>query len=69
MSIITGTPRIASLIAEGDVRTVRIDRGNFEAMVRERPHIALAIMRELAERLAAATGDARSQRPDHVAHA
>jgi HEAT repeat protein/predicted MFS family arabinose efflux permease len=56
MSLITRSPRIATLIAEGDVRTVRIGHREFEGMVRERPDIALAIMRVLAERLTAASG-------------
>lgn len=53
MSVITRTPRVASLIAGGDVRTLRIGHREFEAMVRERPDIALAVMRVLAERLGA----------------
>jgi HEAT repeat protein len=55
MAVITKAPRVASLIAEGDVRTIRIGQREFEAMVRERPDIALAVMRVLAERLGAAT--------------
>jgi CRP-like cAMP-binding protein len=56
MSLLTRAPRVASLVAEGQVRTVRIGRRAFEGMVRERPEIALAVMRVLAERLAAVTG-------------
>jgi CRP-like cAMP-binding protein len=37
------------------VRTLRIGHREFEGMVRERPEIALAVMRVLAERLAAAS--------------
>ncbi len=55
MSLITRQPRVASLVAEGDVRTLRIGHHEFEAMVRERPEIALGVMRELAERLGAMT--------------
>lgn len=55
MAVITMAPRVASLIAEGDVRTIRIGQREFEAMVRERPEIALGVMRVLAERLGAAT--------------
>jgi HEAT repeat protein len=62
MSLITRSPRVASLIAEGDVRTIRIGRREFEAMVRERPEIALAIMRVLAERLGAMTNEAVADR-------
>jgi HEAT repeat protein len=55
MSLITRSPRVASLVAEGDVRTLRIEQLEFEAMVRERPEIALAVLRVLAERLGAMT--------------
>ena len=51
MSIITKTPRVASLVAEGDVRTIRIGHREFESMIRERPDVALAVMRVLAHRL------------------
>lgn len=57
MSIITRSPRVASVVADGDVRAVRIDQRRFEAMVRERPEIALAVMRVLAERIAALTSE------------
>ena len=52
MSIITRNPRIASLVAEGPVRTIRIGHREFESMVRERPDLALGVMRVLALRLA-----------------
>jgi len=55
MSIITRKPRVASLIAEGEVRTIRIGRQEFESMIRERPDVSLAMMRVLAERLGAET--------------
>jgi HEAT repeat protein len=55
MSLITRSARMASLFAEGDVRTIRIGHREFEAMVRERPEIALAVMRVLAERLGSAS--------------
>jgi hypothetical protein len=55
MSVIRRAPHVATLVAEGDVRTLHIGYREFEAMVHERPDIALAIMRVLAERLAAMT--------------
>jgi HEAT repeat protein len=58
MSLIMRAPRVASLIAEGDVRTLRIGHRAFEGMLRERPDIALAVMRVLAERLAALSAGA-----------
>jgi hypothetical protein len=60
MSIITRNPRVASLIAEGDVRTIRIGRQEFESMIRERPDVSLAMMRVLADRLGAETRDRAS---------
>ena len=57
MSIITHRPRVASLVAEDDVRTLRIGRREFESMIRERPDVSLAVMRVLAERLSAETTD------------
>ena len=54
MSLITQTPRIASLVAVGDVRTIRIGHREFESMLRERPSVGLAVMRVLANRLAEA---------------
>jgi CRP-like cAMP-binding protein len=57
MSVITREPRVASLVAEGSVRTLRIGHREFEGMVRERPDIALAIMRVLAQRLGSATNE------------
>jgi hypothetical protein len=55
MSVITREPRVASLVAEGDVRTLRIGHREFDGMVRERPDIALAVMRVLAQRLGSVT--------------
>jgi hypothetical protein len=55
MSIITRGPRIASLVADGVVRTIRIGHGPFESMLRERPELAIGVMRVLAERLAEST--------------
>jgi len=51
MSLISGDTRIASVIALGDVRTLCIDRLNFESLLRERPEVSLAVMRELCNRL------------------
>jgi CRP-like cAMP-binding protein len=48
---------MASLVAEGDVRTLRIERRGFESMIRERPDVSIAVMRVLAERLGDQTAD------------
>ena len=55
MSIITRSPRVASLVADGPVRTIGIGHREFESMVRERPDLALGVMRVLAHRLAEST--------------
>jgi HEAT repeat protein len=55
MSLFTRAPRIASLVADGDVRTLRIGHREFETMIRERPEVSLAVMRVLAERLGSET--------------
>jgi CRP-like cAMP-binding protein len=55
MSLFTRAQRVASLVAEGDVRTLRIGHREFETVIRERPDVALAVMRVLAERLGAET--------------
>ena len=60
MSIITRGPRVASLVADGQVRTVRIGGREFESMIRERPEVSLAVMRVLAERLSVETAGHRT---------
>jgi CRP-like cAMP-binding protein len=52
MAVITSRPRMASLAAKGPVRLLSIGRRPFEAMLRERPETALALMRVLCQRLA-----------------
>src|SRR5438128_3052351 len=62
MSLITHTPRIASLMANGPTRTLRIGHRAFESMLRERPDVALAVMRVLAQRLSEGLDHAPSSR-------
>jgi Cyclic nucleotide-binding domain/HEAT repeats len=52
MSLLTRTERIASLLAHGPVRTLRIGYREFEGVLRERPDVALGLLRVLAQRLA-----------------
>lgn len=52
MAVITSRPRMASLVARGDVRLLTLARRQFEAIIRERPEISLAVMRVLCDRLA-----------------
>ena len=51
MSLISGDTRIASVLAVGDVRMLCLDRLSFESLLRERPEVSMAIMRELCSRL------------------
>jgi hypothetical protein len=51
MALISDQPRMADLIASGDVRTLCIDRRNFQALLRERPEVSLAVMNELCARV------------------
>ena len=51
MAIVSEEPRMASLLAEGDVRTLSIDRSRFQRILRERPEASLAVIRVLCERL------------------
>ncbi|MBI5348332.1 MAG: cyclic nucleotide-binding domain-containing protein, partial [Chloroflexi bacterium] len=51
MAIISREPRIASLIALGEVRTLCLDRQRFEGLLRERPETCLAVMKVLCDRL------------------
>jgi len=52
MSVISSRPRVASLRAKSGVRVLAIHKPAFEAILRERPDTALALMRVLCERLA-----------------
>jgi HEAT repeat protein len=52
MSLITRGPRVASLVADGDVRAIYIGRREFESMIHDRPDIGIGVMRVLAQRLA-----------------
>ena len=51
MALITQEPRMASLVASGDVRTLRLGRAEFEGVLRERPDTAIAVIRVLSLRL------------------
>jgi CRP-like cAMP-binding protein len=60
MALITQEPRMASLVASGDVRTLRVGRKEFEGVLRERPDTAIAVIRVLSLRL---VESARSREP------
>jgi CRP-like cAMP-binding protein len=52
MAVITSQPRMAGLVARGDVRVLSIARPQFESILRERPETALGVIRVLCQRLA-----------------
>ena len=52
MAVVTSEPRMAGLVARGDVRVLSIGRPQFESILRERPAIALGVIRVLCQRLA-----------------
>src|SRR5215211_1953701 len=54
MAVISSKPRAASLLATSDVRVLELHKPAFEAILRERPETALAMMRVLCDLLASA---------------
>jgi NTE family protein len=51
MAIISQEPRIASLVALGEVRVLAIGQRQFEGILRERPEMSLGLIRVLCMRL------------------
>jgi CRP-like cAMP-binding protein len=51
MAVVSRAPRMASLVATGEVRTLAIDRRRFERILRDRPEVGLAVMDVLCRRL------------------
>ena len=51
MAVVSRAPRMASLVAAGEVRTLAIDRRRFERILRDRPEVGLAVMDVLCRRL------------------
>jgi HEAT repeat protein len=52
MAVVTDRPRMAGLVANGDVRVLSIGRRQFEAIMRERPETAIGVIKVLCQRLA-----------------
>lgn len=52
MSLMTGAPRVASVIAKTDVECYRLDKDDFEEIMRQRPSIADEVAHVLVERRA-----------------
>jgi HEAT repeat protein len=51
MAIISQQPRMATMVAQGEVRALCIAQKQFEGILRERFEISMAVMRELCTRL------------------
>ena len=51
MALISKKPRMARLVAAGEVRTLCIEQKQFEGILRERPETSLVVMRDLCDRL------------------
>jgi HEAT repeat protein len=51
MALISKEPRIATVAAVGNVRTLSIDQKSFESILRDRPDVSLAVIQVLCERL------------------
>jgi len=51
MAIISQQPRMATMVAQGEVRVLCIAQKQFEGILRERFEISMAVMRELCARL------------------
>jgi HEAT repeat protein len=51
MAVVSEEPRMASLVASGEVRTLSLDRKRFQRILKERPEASLAVLRVLCERL------------------
>lgn len=51
LSVLDGQPRVAQVIADEPTTCLGLATWDFEAVVREEPAVALAVMRELARRL------------------
>ncbi len=51
LSVLDGRPRVAQVVAEGPTTCLALASWDFEAVVRDEPAVALAVMRGLARRL------------------
>ena len=51
LSVLDGRPRVAQVVADGPTTCLALASWDFEAVLREEPGVALAVLRELARRL------------------
>jgi small-conductance mechanosensitive channel/CRP-like cAMP-binding protein len=72
MGLMTGEPRLASVVATTEVDCFRLDKRGFERVLQERPEIAKAVSEVLAERrvelIAAREGLEHGQRKSRAIH-
>lgn len=55
LSVIDGLPRLAQVVSKAPTSCLALATWDFEAVVREQPSVALAVLRELAGRLRGVT--------------
>ena len=67
MGLLLGQPRIATVVATGDVLCYRLDKRGFDAILQARPELAGVLARVLADRQA--ENDATLQALDEQARA
>jgi CRP/FNR family transcriptional regulator, cyclic AMP receptor protein len=51
IAILCDVPRTATVVAHGDLETLRLSKDGFFHLVREFPQVAIEVMKELASRL------------------
>ncbi len=51
MAVIDSAPRMATLVAQGELRVLVIDGEAFSAILHERPGVSISVMRVLSRRL------------------
>jgi CRP/FNR family cyclic AMP-dependent transcriptional regulator len=51
LALLTGEPRMATLVAVGETRCLCIGRRDLDAIIRDRPQVALEVIRVLGARL------------------
>jgi Cyclic nucleotide-binding domain len=56
MAVIESAPRLASLRTQTDVRVLAIDGETFKGILRERPDVSFAVLRNISRRLREMTG-------------
>jgi CRP-like cAMP-binding protein len=56
MAVIESAPRLATLRTQSDVRVLAIDGETFKGILRERPDVSFAVLRNISRRLREMTG-------------